>query len=431
MSRTHAYQIKLELLQDFYFRDFERCSGRVMSSRFSVKQGLLPSVSRQNSRPEKDFQTITRWQVVLRWLLGILSVLIFIVMVYIITRLGLFYGDRQATEGAVQQKASSLLGSGGAAFDGKVVFAVATNTSAERVAVFVQSWALHAPGNRIVLFSESYIHDSPGMATFLKDFRVELVDIVRPDEVDDVDDEDENPKPGRLALASMRKVLEYIRDDMRRNPMNKGASLVLDAGDVVLQGDPFKDTSVMKYIPREGIVFALQGGPELGPVKVSDCPEMYGSLHDCFGSSMTEKMGRLHLINGDVVIGSLKGMVDFLVLVTDVLATRTRERCLTHTRADLAAIQYSVGEFGRDPRNVDFEFSLRDHITSTVYGVRYGLPAKVDSQGVLRRKPPEGGQRRGPTPTVISQYSFNRYLTNMYLSKYRMYANDVTFDFNV
>ena len=422
--------MQLKLVQDYHFFDYLRCSGRGMSSRFAVKQGLLPSINRQNSRPEKDFQTITRGQVILRWLLGILSVFIFIFMMHIVTHLGLFDRDRRATEGAGQHKASGPLGSGGAEFDGKVVFAVATNTSEERVAIFVQSWALHAPGNRIILFSESYIRDSPGMATFLKDYRVELVDIVRPAEVDDVDDEEENPKPGRLGLASLQKVLEYMRDDIRKNPMSKGAALLLNAGDVVLQGDPFKDTSIMQYMPREGIVFALQGGPELGPVKVSDCPEMYDSLRDCFGSSMTEKMGRLRLINGDVVIGSQKGMVEFLVLVTDVLATRTRERCLSHTRADLAAIQYSVGEFGRDPRNVDFEFSLRDHVTSTVYGVRYGLPAKVDTRGLLRRKPPEGGLRRGPTPTVISQYSFNRYLTNMYLNKYRMYANDVIFDFN-
>lgn len=333
------------------------------------------------------------------------------------------------TEGGVTSRDGAiLLGSGGVEFDGRLVLAMATNTSAERVAVFVQSWAQYAPGNRIIMFTEPYIYAEPGMSTFLKEYRVEVIQIERPREVDDLDDDEEVPKPGRLALESLRTVLNYIQRHTRQESC-KGVALVLTAGDVVLQGNPFGDTSVRQYIPRQGLVFALQGGPQLGAVKVSQSDEVFRGVRDCFGSSMADRVGRLNLINGNVVLGARNGMVEFLLLVVDVLATRTREKCLSHHRADLAAIQYSVGEFGRDPRNVDFEFSLRDHITSTVYGVMYGLPAKIDTKGVLRRRPPEGGERRGPTPTIISQYSSNAYLLDMYTSRYKDYAQEsVAFD---
>jgi len=318
------------------------------------------------------------------------------------------------------------MGSGGEVYDGRLVLAVATNTTAEKVAVFVQSWAYHAPGNQIVLFTEPYIYSEPGMSVFLKDYNVDVVQIERPREIDDVDDDEELPKPGRLSLESLRSVLKYLQ---QYSSETKGVALVLTAGDVVLQGYPFEDTSVRQYIPKQGLVFALQGGPQLGAVKVSQCDEVWRGVRDCFGSSMAERVGRLKLINGHVVLGAQKGMVEFLLLVVDVLATRTRERCLSHHRADLAAIQYSVGEFGRDPRNVDFVFSLRDHVTSTVYGVLYGLPAKIDTKGILRRRPPEGGVRRGPTPTIISQYSTNAYLLEMYTNRYRDYGREsVGFD---
>lgn len=386
-----------------------------MSSRFSTKQGLLPRLHRQGSRPEHEYHAL--WRSRTRWI-TILSIVCVCLMM----------GRAFYREDSKEHHGEESKGSGGERYDGRLVLAVATNTTAERVAVFVQSWAQYAPGNRIVLFTEPEIHAEAGMSAFLKDYNVDVIQVDRPREIDDVDDEEEVPKPGRLALEGLRKVLHYMQRYTSQSS-NKGIALVLSAGDVVLQGYPFGDTSVKQYIPRQGLVFALQGGPQLGAVKVSQCDEVWRGVRDCFGSSMAERVGRLNLINGHVVLGAQKGMVEFLLLVVDVLATRTRERCLSHHRADLAAIQYSVGEFGRDPRNVDFEFSLRDHVTSTVYGVLYGLPAKIDTKGILRRRPPEGGVRRGPTPTIISQYSTNAYLLEMYTNRFRDYAREsVGFD---
>lgn len=377
----------------------------------SGRQGLLPAISRQNSRPEKDLWYGTRWSVASQWLTVIALVVMCALSLYMIRMVR----SNEETPGLLQG------GSGGHA-----VFAVATNTTAERVAVFVQSWATYAPSHSIILFIEHDIAKDGQVGQLLKDYKVRVVKVERPALVDDVDDEEELPKPGRLALQSLQRVLKYME---KMNEKYTGVALVLTAGDVVLQGDPFQDTSVKQYIPRQGIVLALQGGPQLGAVKVSQSSDMMDMLHDCFGSTMADKMRHLGLINGNVVIGAQKGIVDLLLLVTDVLATRTRERCLTHHRADLAAIQYSVGEFGRDPRNVDFAFSLRDHVTSTVYGALYGLPAKIDSKGFLRRMIPKGGVRRGPTPTVISQYSSNEYLSDMYVNRFRFYGKEIEFDY--
>lgn len=312
-----------------------------------------------------------------------------------------------------------------AAYDGHVVLAVATNTTAESLSIFINSWKTYAPGHHIVVFAESDVLDAPGMSQFLKELHVDSVTVHRPRLVDDIFDEEEPAKPGRLALASLRQVAKFVGVNRAIDwGTVKGVALVTTAGDVVLQGNPFEDNSVKQYIPRQGIVFALHGGPELGAVRVAADVEMLNSLRDCFGGNMAEKMSKLSLINGHVVIGAHKGMSEFLDLVVDVLATRTRERCLSHWRADLAAIQYSVGEFGRDPRNVDFPFSLRDHVTSTVYGAQYGLPCKIDSAGIIRRRPAEGSARRGPTPTVISQYSSSSYLRDMYKGRYTAYARE-------
>lgn len=374
------------------------------------RQGLLPAISRQNSRPEKDLWYGTR-SVVCRWLTVVALVAMCGISLYMI----MMVFSKEEKAGLFQ---------GGS--EGRAVFAVATNTTAERVAVFVQSWAAYAPDHSIILFTEHDIAKDSQVGAFLKDYKVKVVEVERPALVDDEDDEEELPKPGRLALQSLQRVLKYME---RMNERYSGVALVLTAGDVVLQGDPFQDTSVKLYIPRQGIVLALQGGPQLGAVKVTQSSDMVDMLRDCFGSTMAEKMRHLGLINGNVVIGAQKGIVDLLVLITDVLATRTRERCLSHHRADLAAIQYSVGEFGRDPRNIDFAFSLRDHVTSTVFGALYGLPAKIDSKGILRRMIPKGGVRRGPTPTVISQYSSNGYLSDMYANRYKMYGKEIEFDY--
>ncbi len=317
-----------------------------------------------------------------------------------------------------------------AAYDGHVVLAVATNTTAESLSIFINSWNTYAPGHRIVVFAESDILDAPGVAQYLRELHVDTVKVHRPPLLDDIFDEEEPEKPGRLALASLRQVAKFVgTNGVIDWATVKGVALVTTAGDVVLQGDPFEDNSVKQYIPKQGIVLALNGGPELGAVRVATDTEMLSSLRDCFGMNMAEKMSKLSLINGHVVLGAHRGMSEFLDLVVDVLGTRTRERCLGNWRADLAAIQYSVGEFGRDPRNVDFPFSLRDHVTSTVYGARYGLPCKIDSAGILRRRPPEGSARRGPTPTVISQYSSSSYLRDMYRGRYSHYARErVDFD---
>lgn len=366
-----------------------------------------------------------------RWLKRCLAALCAVVVLYM-TAWKLLVGGATASGADGLHRLSGLRGqapgtSGSTTHDEHVVLAVATNTTAEALSIFVNSWKAYAPAHRIVVFAETDVLETPGMSQFLKDVDVNSVTVHRPRLVDDIFDEEELAKPGRLALASLRLVANYVEVGGVSGidwKAVKGVVLVTTAGDVVLQGDPFGDNSVKQYIPKQGIVFALQGGPELGAVRASSDMEMMNSLRDCFGANMAEKMGKLALINGHVVIGAHRGMSEFLDLVVDVLATRTRERCLSHWRADLAAIQYSVGEFGRDPRNVDFPFSLRDHVTSTVYGVRYGLPCKIDATGIIRRRPAEGSDRRGPTPTVISQYSSSTYLKEMYKGRYTYYAQE-------
>jgi len=303
-----------------------------------------------------------------------------------------------------------------------LILAAATNTSVEGVAVFIKSLADHMPQNRIVLFADTRVTSSSNLVATCKEYDVHLVPLTWPELVDG-EEEGESPKPGRLALHKMRHMLKYLEQEIDSNV--RGVLLSLNSGDMVFQGDPFRDVSVTQNIPRDGVVLAMEGGPLLGKVTVNVTRPMWDAISDCFGSSMVKRMGRLPVINGDVLIGSRIGVTQLLLLVVDVLATRTREKCLQHHRAELAAIQYAVGEFGRDPRNVDFPFSLRDHVTSTVFGVRYGLPAKIDTRGILRRSIPVGGKRRGPTPTVITQYSYNSYLKEMYSNRYKMYNREV------
>ncbi len=359
-----------------------------------------------------------------RWIQRFVAILSGILILYVTVwklLVGSWSSEARASVG------SGTVGGRGrvATYDGHVVLAVATNTTAESLSIFINSWKTHAPGHRIVVFAEPDIVDAPGVAQYLREQHVDAVKVHRPLLLDDIFDEEEPPKPGRLALASLRQVAKFVEGNGVVDwGTVKGVALVTTAGDVVLQGDPFEDNSVKQYIPKQGIVFALNGGPELGAVSVAADTEMVNSLRDCFGMNMAEKMSKLPLINGHVVLGARRGMSEFLDLVVDVLGTRTRERCLSHWRADLAAIQYSVGEFGRDPRNVDFPFSLRNHVTSTVFGARYGLPCKIDSAGVLRRRPAEGSVRRGPTPTVISEYSSNSYLWDMYKGRYTHYARE-------
>eukprot|EP00890_Picochlorum_soloecismus_P004629 jgi/Picsp_1/5167/NSC_02530-R1_hypothetical protein CHLNCDRAFT_57525 [Chlorella variabilis] len=305
---------------------------------------------------------------------------------------------------------------------GNLILAAAANTSAEGVAAFVKSLAEHMPQNRIVLFADTGVTSSANLVAMCKEYEVHVVPLTWPELVDG-EEEGDSPKPGRLALHKMRHMLKYLEKGIDGNV--RGVLLALNSGDTVFQGDPFRDVSVTQNIPRDGVVLATEGGPQLGRVTVNVTLPMWDAIGDCFGSSMVKRMGRLPVINGDVLIGSRIGVMQLLLLVVDVLATRTREKCLQHPRADLAAIQYAVGEFGRDPNNVDFPFSLRDHVTSTVFGVRYGLPAKIDARGILRRSIPVGGKRRGPTPTVITQYSYNQYLREMYSNRYKMYNQEV------
>jgi len=278
------------------------------------------------------------------------------------------------------------------------------------------------------MVADARMYKDPGLSVMFKEYGVEVIPFEEPSFVDDPLDDEEEPKPGRLGLHVLRYFLKYLEHD----GMNKykGVVLVLDAENVVFQGDPFaQDVSARQSLSRQSAVLATEGGPALGSVLVNMSRPMHMMIQDCFGTAMASRMGKLPVINGDVIIGSPYGVTQLVMLVVDVLATRTRERCLENGRADRAALQYSVGEFGRDPRNVDFSFSLRNHVTSTIFGVKHGLPAKIDSHGILRRTIPKGSVRRGPTPTIITQYSANSYLKNMYRARYKLYAHSqIDFD---
>lgn len=309
---------------------------------------------------------------------------------------------------------------------GNVVLANAAGVPTSRLAVFVRAWAEHSPATQLVIFTEQATLANSAVKRLYDDFRVIAVPFEAPPELEDPSDPEDFAKPGRLPLHTLEKYLAYIETEGLRQGV-RGVAIVLDAGGVVVQSDPFLDPGVRAAIDTNGVVLSYEGGPQLGAVKAGDNEHVIKAVNSCFGSGVADKIAEEPLFNADVVFASATAARGYLFLISDVLATRVRSRCLRAHRADRAALQYAIQDFGADRKSLDFVVYLRDHINSTALGAAFGLPAHVDSRGVLHRGIMAGGSRRGLTPSVITAYHTHPHLLRYYLARYGSAVLEVDF----
>jgi len=306
---------------------------------------------------------------------------------------------------------------------GNLVFATAAKVPSARLQVFVQSWAEYSPGSQLVIFTEPETLEFASVQRLYNEFSVIAVPFTALPEIDDPDDPEDFARPGRLPMHFMQQVVQYLET---KGDGAKAVLVAIDAAGMASQGDPFIDPVVENVLRVNEVLLTLESGPLLGDVTVGQNIPVSRSINACFGSGVLKALEDKPLFNADLVIGSADAVRRYLILISDVMATRVRTRCLRDPRADRAALQYSIQDFGSDLKSLNFRYKTAS-LRSPVFGAAFGMPAKLDGRGVLHRGIIPGTNRRGPTPALVTQYDAHPMLVRHYLNKYHIPYGDLEF----
>jgi hypothetical protein len=299
---------------------------------------------------------------------------------------------------------------------GNIVLATAYRSSPDRLAVFVNSWAQHSPGSRLVIMTSDELLKNPTVRELYREHKVESIRFIPPPEVDDVDDEEELAKPGRSVLQSLEMYQQYL--ETKAATGTRAVAVVIEAGEVALQGDLFVDGAVKYAIANGQVMLTLEGGSEVAKVPILDNSAVFRTCMDCYGSTTAGKLGEKPMVSADVAIGSYGAMYAYVTLMADVMGTRVRYKCLRNLRPDLAVLAYVVHGLGSDPKYLDFRIALKNGKASPVMPIRYGLPAHIDGHGIVHRTPLNAAEKPH-LPSTIVGYGAHPSLLQYLIDRYR------------
>ena len=246
-----------------------------------------------------------------------------------------------------------------------------------------------------------------------------------------VDDPRDTPKPGRIPMAALQHYLLYLE----QNPgdMTKGVAVLGPVQDIVIQADPFENFAIEQAILEGVMLFSQSGGTQIPNIRIRQHVPTTKTVHECYGSPGIISLRDKELLVADAAFGRRDVAMQYIRLLSDILETRVRFKCLTKERPDVAAIAHIVYNLGVDPLNLDFQFRVitpeePDH---PVLEVSFGLPAILDTRGKVHRGPmppePFVALIKDPVPPIITRYEAHPTLLQVYLSTYRTAPIDLTF----
>lgn len=309
-----------------------------------------------------------------------------------------------------------------------IALSYAIGVSIHRLAVFVLSWAAHSPDTELVIFTAPQLLQHRRVIELYTLAGVKGVPFLAPPKVDDPRD---TPKPGRIPMAALQHYLLYLE----QNPgdMTKAIAVLGPVQDIVIQGDPFTNSAVQEAISDGVMLFSQSGGSQIPSIRIRQHVPTTQAVHECYGSPGIISLRDKELLTVDAVFGRRDAAMQYVRLMSDILETRVRFKCLTKERPDVAALAHVVYNLGADPLNLDFQFRVitPEEIDSPVLEVSMGLPAILDARGRVHRGPippqPFIALVKDPVPPVVTKYEAHPTLLQVLLNQYRTAPIDLVF----
>ncbi|EFN53366.1 hypothetical protein CHLNCDRAFT_137122 [Chlorella variabilis] len=266
--------------------------------------------------------------------------------------------------------------------------------------VFLQSWRRYSPQTRIVLWVEQNAtlaeHGVPAdvvrFTRTAQDIKLQRYELWRP-----------------------------FLEGLRRQ--GKAAGVVLaDAGDVLLQADPWQDAVVEMLVAEDALLFSLEGGPHDGMGKpIRDCAANRQCLQRCFGAGAAEQLGGKPIACAGVTIGGLGAVTAYVQQLLDVTQSSATQECRDQAGGHQAVHNFMLHRLG-EQGGLRFRHHARaaEELPPLVLD-SYGWPFRIDRFGVLRRD-------NGTTPAIVHQYHRWRGALAIYRAMYPYLGRG--FDYN-
>ena len=215
---------------------------------------------------------------------------------------------------------------------------------------------------------------------------VEAVEFTPPSFVDDPLDPEEEVKPGRLQLGALQHYVTYLDHHMDED-VDSGVAILGAVQDVVLQSDPFTNAIVQAAVLDGTVLVSEEGGAQLGAIVLEDHAPTLRALNECYGPPGISALGRRRLVSADVVFARRGAALHYTRLLSDILGTRVRFKCLRNPRPDVVALSHVLYEVAEDPLNLDFRFTVAGYKDpgAPVLGAALGLPVVLSGRGVILR----------------------------------------------
>lgn len=264
------------------------------------------------------------------------------------------------------------------------------------LSVFIQSWLHHSPDTRLVLFV-----DSPERYPILADLQnVETI-----------------PVKWDPNLTPMYQRHFLYKDYIEKQQHAMAGVALTDVRDVVLQGNPWKDSMIKATILRNGALFSMEGGAGIGGQLLigNSSHSNGGKVARCLGEDIRKRLSDEIVSCTGVTIGTPDALLRYLNRMIETINDKISPQCIKSGRGDQAAHNYVLHVLSQREKEMGL-FATPSIWKSPIHTAHYGFPLEINRYSIVKRQ-------NGSTPVIIHQWDRSKDLQKRYAAMYGLWTD--------
>ncbi|GAB4817968.1 hypothetical protein N2152v2_005014 [Parachlorella kessleri] len=244
---------------------------------------------------------------------------------------------------------------------------------ASSVNIFVQSWARHSPGTRLVVFVgpedlKVIKQTQPWPSVLSPTWGVQLVSTRVPLTATEV-------RAGHTPVViKKRKFHRYTAflDYLEGAGASCEGVVLSDSRDVIVQADVWTDPVVARLLKEDSLVFSLEGNTAHQPFLLKESKWNEVALAKCYPADVVQAVGQKPLSCSGVTLGSANAIKSYLRAFM-----RAAANALPTCMNDQPVHNYLLHHLPTiEP--LEFKYMVLNNSQSPVMSFQFGVPAHVD-----------------------------------------------------